>query len=68
MRDDDPNGRILAFANLCGTGALGPEAFARLRGWLDGGGGGGDPTADGAAPIDAAEEQEATRTVFRLVP
>jgi hypothetical protein len=57
--------RIIAFARHCGAAGTDPDATARRRGWLDGA---GRPTDEGHALIEALDEQEATRTVFRTLP
>ena len=65
MTDEENVARIVAFARHCGGEDRAPEAVARRRGWLD------DhnvPTAEGARLLDALDEQEATRTVFRPLP
>lgn len=65
MTDDETIARIVAFARHCGNEESTPEAVARRRGWLDEA---GAPTEEGAALLDALDEQEATRTVFRPLP
>ncbi|MEE4117812.1 MAG: hypothetical protein V2I65_02230 [Paracoccaceae bacterium] len=65
MDDSDIRTRILAFARHCGSEEDEAEAFARHRGWIDAD---GTPRQEGRDLIEALDEQEATRSVFRGVP
>lgn len=65
MTEENTRDRIVAFAKQCGAESRDAEDVALRRGWLDAD---GNPTADGEALIEALDEQEATRTVFRSVP